>query len=825
MAAVAVAGLILVIYMIVALSAGDPVGPAGIADAVVGSDGAPVVVAVKEGKGPHELRGTVTDAAGQGVAGVSVLAEMEMGPGVRGRAVGSGSGSGAESVVAVAGGDGSFVLRGMEAGRHRLRVQGAGVLTAEVRFVEVPGPVVRVVVARRVALRGRVTDGGRGVAGAVVRLLPLGGSAPVEAATGEDGEFAFDDLPEGRYRVWAARGDRAAPAQPVDRVGAGPFEPLELGLAPAAIVAGRVVDGATGRGVVAHVTLVADDPEEPPRAATSVADGSFRVEGVPLGRWTADAFAPGHVSADSVRFQAGAHSPSVELQRGGILVGRVVDGNGQPVAGAVVLARAEGGGADVSEQTMARRLGAPGWGWGSAAASASMSASGSGLVTATGLRYVPRGELGVLMGPLPYPPPAGSTGAVRIASPLGPPGAAAPDLPVDPALESHFTTDKAGRFRVTGLSPGTYRVLASHPDFADGASDLRAVDLGTALDDVEVMMVGGLVLHGVVTDDRGAVIAGATLEARAERGGADPRYSVTDRDGRYRLGPLAADVRVEVSAAGKGRAWREVHVERLGRAPVAREENFTLVLADAVLQGQVTDESGFAVRGASVRVASGGSAGAPPATTDAAGRFRLTGLVAGRLRLRIEHADYPPAELEAATGTDAQLRIGFGGGVSIEVRDRAGAALAGAEVELRGPGGERRTATAGRDGIASIAPLAAGTWTVEASARGHATGSAEVEVAAGTRPRQLTAPPVRIALSPGATLAGVVRDQDGERVAGAAIAAGSARTTSDEHGRFRLTQVPTGPVTVEAEKGDARGALDLDLAPGDELVTLELRVE
>ncbi|HYU16417.1 MAG TPA: carboxypeptidase regulatory-like domain-containing protein, partial [Candidatus Acidoferrum sp.] len=118
-----------------------------------------------------------------------------------------------------------------------------------------------------------------------------------------------------------------------------------------------------------------------------------------------------------------------------------------------------------------------------------------------------------------------------------------------------------------------------------------------------------------------------------------------------------------------------------------------------------------------------------------------------------------------------------------------------------------------------------GTWTVEASARGYAGGELAVQVAAGSRPRQLTAPPVRLELSRGAILAGVVRDHDGERVAGAAVAVGRASTTSDEQGRFRLTEVASGAVTVEAQKGEARGALALDLAPGDELVTLELRME
>lgn len=114
---------------------------------------------------------------------------------------------------------------------------------------------------------------------------------------------------------------------------------------------------------------------------------------------------------------------------------------------------------------------------------------------------------------------------------------------------------------------------------------------------------------------------------------------------------------------------------------------------------------------------------------------------------------------------------------------------------------------------------------MEASARGHADSEVEVEIASGSRPGQVAPTAVRIDLGRGAILAGVVRDQNGERVAGAAVAVGRSRTTSDADGHFRLTQVMTGPVVLEAEKGEARGALELDLAPGDELVTLELRVQ
>ncbi len=879
--AVAGAALMLVVVAIIGLATGDAEVPAGGpgsgAVGAIDDAHAPPPREIREGSGPHELAGTVTDASGKPVGSAWVTAVLELGPGVKGRAPGQGkrgpgsdkgaekgsvkgTGSDAEAVIGRSDDAGRFVLKGVEPGRHRLRVEGDGLLTAEVRFVDVPGQAVRILIARKAEVRGKVTDSGKPVAGATVRLLPLGGGVAVSVASDGDGGFAVGDLPEGRYRVWAAAGDRASRAQSVDRLGAGPFAPVQLDLEPAAIVTGQVIDGSTGRGVAAHVTLVADDPDEPIRTATSTAAGAFRIEGVPLGGWTADAFAPGYVSADSVRFQTGAgYAPKVALRRGGVLSGRVVDGSGAPVAGAVVLGRADGGGADVSEEFVARRLGTTA-GWaplggpagrpcalplgGTCGGAGLAPSSTAGLVTATGQRFLPRGELGVLVGPVPFPPPPGAvSSAVRIASPLGgpprvPPGvepnglpagppqgavADAPTVPVDPALESRFTTDGEGRYRLTGLAPGRYRVLATHRDFADGASEPRDVDLGAALADVDVVMHGGLTLYGVVVGEAGEPIAGAMVAARGERG-LDPRRSVTGADGSYRIGPLSADADLEVSAPGVGSAMRRIEIDpATGRAPSTREENFTLVQADAELRGRVSDAGGLAVAGATVRVVSGGSAAR--AVTDGGGSFHLAGVVGGRHRVRIEHPDYPAAEREVATGAFSEIRLDAGGAMEIEVRDRAGAAVAGAKLVARGPDGGTRRATTSRRGAARLSPLASGTWAVQATARGYADGVVDVQIPSGARTGEIPATAVRIELGRGAILAGVVRDHNGERVSGAAVAVGNSRTTTDADGHFRLTQVMTGPVVIEAEKGGARGALELDLAPGDELVTLELRMQ
>src|SRR5690606_1856232 len=106
---------------------------------------------------------------------------------------------------------------------------------------------------------------------------------------------------------------------------------------------------------------------------------------------------------------------------------------------------------------------------------------------------------------------------------------------------------------------------------------------------------------------------------------------VTGTDGRYRLGPIAADVRLHVTATGHGAAERAVRLEgvaaRDSDEPAERVEDFELVVADATLRGRVRDTSGFPVRGARVTLDSDDAfARGRAAMTDDDGRFAIAAL-------------------------------------------------------------------------------------------------------------------------------------------------------------------------------------------------------
>lgn len=188
-----------------------------------------------------------------------------------------------------------------------------------------------------------------------------------------------------------------------------------------------------------------------------------------------------------------------------------------------------------------------------------------------------------------------------------------------------------------------------------------------------------------------------------------------------------------------------------------------------------------------------------------------------------------PTTLVAATDAvlDAALldpiAIDESGGIALEVRDaHTRAALDGVRVRGSGPDGASidRVVTGG---YIELAPLAPGRWTLSLTRAGHSPARARFEVPAGRD--LITVRNARVELRQGASLAGVVRDHNGDRVAGAVVEIGGVRTTTNAHGEFRLRDAPTGELRIEASRGEARGGEELALDPGDERVTLDLRLD
>ena len=791
------------------------------------------------------LTGFVIDGAGLPVVGAEVSAEIEKGAADRALAptaqavdagvstpldAGSGSGSAAPAKVAVAaptGIDGRFVVEGLDPGRYRVRVVGTGLLPAEVRFVPVPSDATRIIVSRQVTIEGVVTDGGKPAANITVGVRGDAIGGELDAKSDAAGKFVFANLPEGRYQLFAWQGALAARAVRVGRLGAGPFAPVELRLEPASIVIGRVIDRDEGTGVVAAIELRPSGDDQAPRYARSGEDGLFKIEGVPDGKWIADAFSPGYVSPGGVELEAGRGIPELALRRGATIEGKVVDADGKPIAGAEV--RALTGGANPVEASAAvdqdrlrrfsGRMSAP-----------SAAAPGS---TAADPGLIPRGELGVTVGPIPpLPPPGAQIALAAVVDPITVGMAGEPEpLAVDPARASIWITGTDGAYRIRGLPRGKVSVLAAAVGYAEGRSKERDLDAGQTLTKVDVVLSPGTYLVGKVTDQHGVPVIGAQVTAKPELGA--PLEAFTDEAGGYRLGPVSGKVELHATAYGHGDANRALDLAPVKGATAAEQkEDLVLSVADAILAGVLDDTSGAPVAAATIEVI-GGSTDGRHAVVGADGAFTIDALPAGALKIRIRHPDYPERDFDVTAGDGKQrvrLRLPLGGAIEGAVLESStGAPLASIVITASGPAGRTAEATTDKTGRFKLGPLEPGVWKLVIKLPGYLQASRAVDVDASRIPGTSTVRDVRIELARGALVGGTVRDARGQRLANAVVSVRSTggvvvEGTSDANGEFRIHDCPTGDVQLSGTSGDLRGTTRATLRAGDEVLGLSLEL-
>ncbi len=303
------------------------------------------------------------------------------------------------------------------------------------------------------------------------------------------------------------------------------------------------------------------------------------------------------------------------------------------------------------------------------------------------------------------------------------------------------TTDKAGNYRIDGLSPGQYAVFKSRMDErADNIplellSNMRlktvTVKQGkTAHLDIKDETEDGVRVHGVVRDN-GAVAPRAlvTLLGNDRDGilGMGVRANATGLDGRYELAGIKPGSYVAQVSRFLG---RPVQTSFPIDVPDGQLD-FTLDidLPSSEVAGRVVDSRGNAVAGMQVSLGSDDSAagadgllgmiaqgGLGQARTDQDGQFRLRSVAAGTYRLR------------------AGARVGGG-------RSRAGdnamandpAVVRHGEAELPGIVVD---GTSNVDGLVVTVPIAGNIHGIVVDGSGAAVRGAEIHYAETSRPRR-----------------------------------------------------------------------------------------
>jgi len=398
--------------------------------------------------------------------------------------------------------------------------------------------------------------------------------------------------------------------------------------------------------------------------------------------------------------------------------------------------------------------------------------------------------------------------------------AAAPhEVAADPVPARTLVSDAKGLFRLDGVAPGSYVAVAFAEGFAPVASAPFVVRSGAETEGIAITLRPGVLVGGHVTG-RDGPLDGALVVATTGFGETVHKVAMTytTRTGEFALRSLTGKVTLTVSAAGYGDVGRTITLDDPTPTRAHPPEDFALVIEDGQLRGQVLAPDGGVAGAVSVRVLEGPSRRGT--ISDPRGEFALDRVASGSYVVELTSADYPPLRARLETGKWKELRFAPGGGVRILLADaRSRAPLAASRVEATGPGGQTAIRATDPQGLAELRGLAAGEWSVQVRAPGYTAGRAAVTIGA-TR----VLPELRLDLARSAIAGGVVRDRYGRRVAGARVSIGGASARTDADGNFRIADAPAGPGVLEAESEGARGALRIELAPGDERMTLNVEL-
>jgi protocatechuate 3,4-dioxygenase beta subunit len=539
-----------------------------------------------------------------------------------------------------------------------------------------------------------------------------------ESTTGADGRFELRNLEPGSYALSAHKDDLAASApRPVELAAADRRTDVVLELDAGAAISGRVLGEGGAPVGGARLRLTPASARVGQVRATSGADGRYRIEGLLPGRYLLAAEDGAHAPASrELRLSGGETLTGIDLTlaTASVIIGKVVAGDGGPVAGATVVAY------DRSRQRQ-REL-----------ATDRTDASG-----AFRLRSLPAGLLQlVAQHPShgrathdPEPIGAGETrtvtltllpwatisGTVRWQDGAPATGVTVSGISFTQHGGSHARTSADGSYELPGLPAGELVVSASRGGTSvqgalpQGTRELT-VTAGEHRSGVDLRLSrGGHRLAGVVLGPDGKPLAGVQVGAYGEDQGSAMMVGLavggsalpqTDEAGRFLLEDI--DGRPQAVWARR-RGFLETRVG--GVAPDSM--NLRLQLRrEAVLSGTVVDERGQPVEEFQV-IATPAQPRLPRTTadlmrssaihaahqevSDPAGAFELHELDEGTFDLRVTTADgrlvEPPAITLAAGERRSGLRLVARAGVVVRgtlVDFLTGAPVASVQVTIAG---------------------------------------------------------------------------------------------------------------------------------------------
>ena len=683
--------------------------------------------------------------------------------------------------VAKTGDDGKAQLDRLGQGPFSVRASAQG-YDDVVRTGVVPGPVpLRIKLEKLGAFAVSVVEADGDEAPFALVLCAGTGIWPARSVVADEhGVAKIAGLRRGNYDLVARLGDRISATELGLSLERAETQPVKLVLHPGRRITVKVTDGEAEDAPPikdASVILAEEGLSPFPLLGRTDAKGFVVLGPVAFGPATVSARAKGFVPRSAVFLDNEATEISVALLRGGALVGDVFDDRGFPVGGATIeVVGVDVFGMPIDETSALSEFRDDHF---------EASFGGPSLL-------LPMGELGVLLGPIPDLPHAGTLLAE----------VATPSVGGDP-----WVSRGDGDFRAEPVPPGRVYAIVRHPDYVEAVSETVTIKSGGEAY-VKVILRQGGSLEGRVLDADKRPVSGARVELAASQGSLE-RIAIADEAGTFAFAAVPDEVLLSVA---RPEAPSDIVAKLIVQIPDRERKEVEIVLPrkrDAVLV-HVADDRGYPLDRVEVRAVSLDPEVPLRRTlfTNDDGDVEVPDAVSLPLRVTlqrpgkgsvVQEIEVAPTKLvyEMAEGIVGRLRI-----TGHEGRER----VAGATVVLHTRLGPRRFES-DAEGELEITDLAPSRLRIHASHPEWA--SAEKIVVLAAEPgKQVDLG--ALDLDPAGEVEGTVLDPNDEPVAGARVGIGSVPTylplgplppgitTTNRDGKYVLKNVPEGETTIEA---------------------------
>ncbi|MFC7370130.1 carboxypeptidase regulatory-like domain-containing protein [Fictibacillus iocasae] len=386
-------------------------------------------------------------------------------------------------------------------------------------------------------------------------------------------------------------------------------------------------------------------------------------------------------------------------------------------------------------------------------------------------------------------------------------------------------TNSLGGYSFEGVAPGSYTATATAANFTTATQQVTIEANEESVQNFALAPNPGSV-SGTVTSSTGGPVSGASVRVLDQLGNVIAN-ATTALNGTYSITNLPVGTfNVLASAEGFPNESRSLSISA-GQNVTGFDFVLQGAVAPASVSGAVLDENGQTVANATVQILDSLNNVIGTTVADAFGNFSVSNLPSGSFTVRASAAGFAPGftGITLAAGQDLSdvivrlTSIASPGTITGLVQDPSGIPIPGAAIVIRDQSNVViGTANTDANGAFTVSGLAAGSYTVVASADNFGTNTVSTSVSAGGTSNVV----ITLSVNPGTVTGQVTNAVTGTPIAGTSIriadSAGTtvAETATDENGNYTVTNLSPGDYRAVAVNPAFQVAIEaFSLTPGE----------